>query len=588
MGRATPGAIAVTAGLAVSAWFAAASGMALGDDLATASSAVFSCIAEAGRFIDEHGAGEIRTERDRRLAVRAVPDEPGVVTAHRWCVVAELMRSLGDDAAAQYYARAIAATGDPGYELQLADYFRIVRGPRVALDEQAERHYRAALDGVRARAAQPGASDDAIAERASRGLLLVYQQDGLVLLPWKLPRGRTTSPFPSIAVMVAGRVAFDTNHTPVDPSSPAQVDDARRFTSEAMFAASRFRKARPLAIEELQAIARAPLRTEIMARGRLRSWPVGALDLWYRQSRIDGGEITSYQQPAAMNDVAVSELGAGVSRALDLAPAFDLLVAADYRRVHRVGTVESAPMQAQDIDVFSLRPAIARFLGPDKLSLSATATVLAIPDVAGGVVAERARGRIILSFDVDHAVNRLRFPLLSLSAWHMFAGAAQDEETFGTRVVRRRDAYAGLQLPGLRRWDITVQASMFFGAVDVSPPDPAQAGGTDPEQNHAQYRTTLVLVRRLIDEDARPARSGEPRGIWPSLLNAVVTLRHDLAIDGPAAYENLRAGVDLWAKLFLTGLRDTAVLLSAGYDNQYFYNLGKDLHVVHLDVRMGW
>ena len=561
---------------------------AYGDDVVRTSSNVFSCMAEARMFVNEHGADETRAERDRWLAVPSEPSEPAMVIAHRWCLIAELMRSLGDDSASQYYARAIAATHDPGYEMRLADYYRTVRGPRAALIEQAERHYQAALGGVQAHAASPGASDDAIAEGAIRGLMLTFQQDGLVLLPRPPSRGRGTSPWPSIAVMVGGRVAFDTNDTPVELSSPAQVDDARRFTSEAMFAASTFRKAQPLRRDELQAIARAPLRAELVARGRLRSWPLGAIDIWYHQSQVYGGEITSYQLPMSVNDIAVSELGAGLSRALDLSPAFDLLIAGDYRRVHRVGVIESAPDEAQDFNAFTLRPTIARFLGPDKVSLSAAYTVMAIPDLLRGVIAERARGRVITSLDVDYVMNRLVLPPRRLPAVHVFAGTAQDDETFGIRTVRRRDAYVGVGVPGFHRWDVTVQASVFSGLVDVQPQDATQIAGEDPQQSNAQYRTTVGLLHRLIDEDARPGLPREVHGVRLPLLSAVITVRHDVALRGLAAYENLRGGFELRTRAFVSGLRDAAVGLSVGYGNQYFYNIGKDLHVVHFEMRMGW
>jgi len=582
----TPGAAAVAAALLI---MVCSGAPAHGEDAVDPSSDAFSCASEARIFVQEHSAGEIRAARDRWLEVRAAPDEPAVVTAHRWCLVAELMRSLGDDRTSQYYARAIGATGDPGYELRLADYFRTVRGPRVALREQAEQHYLAALAGVRAHAVNPGASDDAIAEWATRALILTHQQDGLTLLSRNASSlGRGSSSWPSIAVMAGGRIAFDTNDTPVDTSLPAQVDDAHRFTSEAMFAASRLRKAGPLRTDELQAIARAPLRDEVMARARLRASPIGAIDAWYRQSQVHEGEITDYRLPKGLSDIALSELGAGLSRALDLAPAFDVLLASCYRRVHRVGVVESAPGQAQDFDMFEAKPTVARFLGPDKLSVAAAYTVMAIPDVQGGVAAGRARGRTIASLDVDYAMSRLLLPPYQWPALHVFAGVARDDETFGIRVVHHRDAYIGLAVPRLRQWDATVQASLFTGTVDIGPQDPAHPTNEDPQQSHAQYRTTVVVLRRLVDEDARPGLPPETHGVRPSMLNAVLTLRHDVAVRGLSAYENVRGGVELWAKVFVTRLRDTAVLMSVGYDNQYFYEIGKDLHVFHIDMRMGW
>jgi hypothetical protein len=546
---------------------------AYGDGIGDATSQVFSCVSEARALIDERSASEILAERDRRLAVRSDPDEPAVVTAHRWCIIAELSRTLGDDRASQYYARAIATSADPGYELRLGDYFRTTRGARGALTSQAERHYLAALDGVRARADRPGGSDDAIATGAARGLRLTYQQDGLAVAP-------------SLAVMVAGRVGFDTNDTPLDDASAAQVDDVRRFTAEAMFASSAFRTARPLTGDELQAIARAPLRAELMARGRLRSRPFGALDVWYRRAQVSGGEIRSYQQPTVMNDITTSELGAGFVRALDLSPVFDLLLAGDYRRTHRVGVVESAPEQAQDFNVFELRPVIARYLGPDRMSLAGQYSAMAIPDAMGGAVADRARGRTIAALNIDYAMNRFLLRPFALPAPRAFAGVAQDTETFGTRLVRRRDLHLGLGVSRVRGWDATVQASVFTGAVEVRPRDPAQTATEDPQQRNAQYRTTVVLLRRVIDEDAL--------GLWQEheaavvSVNAVATVRHDLALRGLAAYDNVRGGVELWTKLLVSGLRDTAVLLSAGYDHQYFYTIAKDLHIVHVDVRMGW
>ncbi|HMG21171.1 MAG TPA: hypothetical protein VK607_07650, partial [Kofleriaceae bacterium] len=359
---------------------------------ADTSSDPFACVGEAQAFVMEHDADEIRAERDRWLDHRG-PEDTAALAARRSCFVAELMRSIGDGSAVAFYRRAIAASGEPGYELRLADYLRNIRGPGAPLIEQAEPHYAAALAGVRVRSAAPGIVDRTIEEWAMRGLMLTYQQDGLPVLPWRrFPYHRPTSSSPGAAVMAGGRIAFDTNDTPVDLASPPVADDARRFTTEAMFAASAYRKSQPLRDDELQAIARAPRRIEWMVRGRIRASPVGAVDVWYRQCEIHDGEITSYTQPKQFNDVGVSELGTAFTRALDLYPAFDVLLAGDYRRVHRVGVIERFPDQAQDLDQVTARTAVVRFLGPDKLSLAGSYTLLRIPDASGGVIADRARG----------------------------------------------------------------------------------------------------------------------------------------------------------------------------------------------------
>jgi hypothetical protein len=430
--------------------------------------------------------------------------------------------------------------------------------------------------------------------------MLVYQQDGLPLLPWKaFPYENKVTPRPGLSVMAGARVAVDTNDVPVDLGSPAAVDDARRFTSEAMFSASMFRKAIPLRLDELQAIARAPRHQELLARARVRPGPIGAVDLWFRDDGIAGAQITNFNFPHVTNDVSLTEVGVGFSRALDLNPAFDFLLAGDYRRVHRIGVVEFLPQEAQDFNMVEIKPVIARFLGPDKLSIGGTYVFMGIPDVVGGVVEDRARGRTIRAVNFDYAIYRpLLLPQLQLGTLalrrqdtrglHLFGGAAQDDETFGIRLAQRRDAYLGVGLLGIGDWDVTVQGSLFTGQVDVRPLDPQQFAGIDPQQTNAQYRTTLVVLRRLLDEDAMPGLPPGVLGIRPSMVNAVLTLRHDVRLAGLYAFQNVRAGVDLWAKAFVTSLRGTAFLVSAGYENQYFYNLGKDLHIGHLDVRMGW
>jgi hypothetical protein len=552
------------------------------------SSNAFACMGEAQAFVMEHDVDEIRAECDRWLDHRE-PQETAGLAARRSCFVAELMQSIGDGAAMALYRRAIAASGEPGYELLLADYLRNIRGPGAPLIEQAERHYAAALAGVRARSAAPGVVDETIAAWATRGLMLTYQQDGLPMLPWRrFPYHRPESSWPGFAVMAGGRIAFDTSDTPVDLASPPAVDDARRFTGEAMFAASAQRKAQPLRGDELQAIARAPRRIDWMVRGRIRASPVGAIDVWYRQSEIHDGQITSYAQPTQFNDVSVSELGTAFTRALDLYPAFDVLLAGDYRRVHRVGVIERAPYEAQDLDQVTARTAVVRFFGPDKVSLAGAYTFLRIPDASGGVIADRARRRTIGSFHLDYALNRFLLAPLRIPSLRLFVGAFQDDETFGLRVVRHRDTYLGLGLTRMGAWDFTVQSTLFAGAVLVQPLDPAQSTGEDPQQSNAQVRTTLVLLRRLIDEDAQPGLPSETLGVQPSMLNAVLTVRHDTRLRGLFAFQNVRVGLELWAKAFIPTLWGTAFLMSAGYENQYFYSIRKDLHIFHLDLRMGW
>src|SRR4029450_13987686 len=86
---------------------------------------------------------------------------------------------------APYYRKPIpAAPDEPGFELWYGYYLRNVRGPRAPLLEQAEVHYYAALDKLKAaRAAGAGQPCDDVTESwVKRGLIDLYQQDGLPLL----------------------------------------------------------------------------------------------------------------------------------------------------------------------------------------------------------------------------------------------------------------------------------------------------------------------------------------------------------------------------------------------------------------------
>jgi hypothetical protein len=59
-------------------------------------------------------------------------------------------------------------------------------------------------------------------------------------------------------------------------------------------------------------------------------------------------------------------------------------------------------------------------------------------------------------------------------------------------------------------------------------------------------------------------------------------------VAGRPDFENIRAGSELWLKLFGTGVGGAAVLITVGYDFQYFHRLGKGLHLGQAALRLGW
>jgi hypothetical protein len=547
----------------------------------------FGCLGEAQSIEAGLGTSDLREERDKRLHDPGHPGEPAAELAHRMCVLAQLMSRLGDDRAADAFERAIAAAPDEGgYELWYGQYLGGVRGANSPLLERAEVHLYRALDKVRARRARGGERpyDRTTEEWAERRLIDLYQADGFPVSPWKgYPYGVDGTDGPGLFVEGQARTSIDTNDF-------VDVSDVRKFTAEAAFAGSVERLDRPLTTSEKQALVRAPPRYELGARARVRQNVLGSLDFGYRSLWIEHGQIMRFDQPTNFVDVRVQQYGVTYKRTLDLYPVADATIEASYQRVDRVGIVEYFPNQWEHIDVFEAKPAVSRFIGPDKLTAGTNFVYMNMPDIVGGEIDQRKRGRAITAFYVDYAIYRpLLLPSLSAGGlhwhrrstrgWHFFGGAAFDNEVYGTRLVQKRDYYGGTSLQGIGRWDLTLQGTVFQSGVTD-----AEGFDLSPLAN-AQFRTTVVPLFRIIDGDAIP---GLPAGGSPAFLNLVFPVRWDVATQGPRDFENVRAGVELWTRFIATGLRGTSFLVNGGYAYQYFYELSKGLHVMRVDVGMGW
>jgi hypothetical protein len=569
---------------ALFAWLAAAPVEARGN--------AFACLGEGESLARGNGTAELELEIERRVANPPAVDEPPFEIARHHCVTAELMRRVGDPRADAYYRKAIAADPDePGFELWYGYYLRNVRGPRAPLLESAEPHYFQALDELRAVRAAGAAQefDDVTGSWVRRGLLNLYQEDGLPLLTAKAypyPRNGANAVGAALTTMV--RVSHDTNEVGV-------VDDARRYAAEAAFASGPQRLKRPLDRDELRGLVRSPMRYDVYNRLRLRLPWLGAVDLSYELFRAPSSQIGAFTQPDVFNDVSVDSFGVGWRRAFDLYPAFDLLLDAGYRRVNRVGVVEWYSDLKEGINLYEAHPALSRFLGPDKLSAGMNYVYMQIPTIPGGKLEDRVRARAIRAFWFDYAIYRQlllpdpttrelrRTPTRGL---HLYGGYAQDDEAFGVRVVYRRDAYAGVSLRGLGRFDVTVQGTVLTSDAVEDQRDGADAivHGLDPSQTIRQLRPTVIGLYRIVDDEAIP---DVPKNALAG-LNLVVPVRADFATRGTDAFDNVRGGAELWGKLVSTGLRGTHFLVTAGYEAQYFHHLGKLVHVARLELRMGW
>jgi hypothetical protein len=549
----------------------------------------FACLGEGESLARGNSTGEVESEISKRVEHPPAADEGAFEVARQFCVTAELMRRVGDPRAAEYYEKAIAAApAEPGFELWYGYYLRNVRGPRAPLLESAEPHYLAALaklQAVRA-AGQAQEFDDITDSWVRRGLLNLYQEDGFPLFgrayPYATPGGF------SAAVTAMLRLSHDTNET-------GSIDDARRFAAEAAFASGTQRLNRPLDREELRGIVRTPMRYDAYARLRLRLSVLGAVDISYEAFRAPASQITAFTEPNVFNDVKVDILAVAWKRAFDLYPLFDLMVDLGYRRVNRVGVVEWYSDLREGVNLFEAHPAVSRFLGPDKLTLGMNYVYMQIPTIPGGKIEDRVRARAIRAFYFDYAIYRqLLLPDLATRelrrtptrGLHLYGGYAMDDEAFGVRVVSRRDAYGGVSLRGVGRFDVTLQGTVLSSDTveGLRDGNDAVVQGLDTTQTIRQLRPTFIGLYRLVDDESIPDVPRNPL----AGLNLVVPLRADFATKGPDAFDNVRGGAELWGKFLSTGLRGTHFLVTVGYEAQWFHRLDKLVHVGRLELRMGW
>jgi hypothetical protein len=141
------------------------------------------------------------------------------------------MKHAGDSRAEELYQRAIAADpGNPAYELFYADYLRNYRGSQRPLFPQAELHYLLALQKSQARRKQSKGDDPEqgeLASRIERGMIALYQRDGVPLIAPRLIESAAAG----LSLSVSSINRYAETLTDFD-----EVDDVRIFTSEAAFA----------------------------------------------------------------------------------------------------------------------------------------------------------------------------------------------------------------------------------------------------------------------------------------------------------------------------------------------------------------
>lgn len=494
------------------------------------------------------------------------------------CVLAELLKRVGDSRAEHYYHEAIRETPSEGeYELLLADYLRNFRGAQRPLFSRAERHYFEALRKLNELEEKSPNSNryQKLYRRVERGLIALYQQDGVPLLNQLVEAeepGTIAKP-----EMFFGSV----NRAARSIADLERVDDVRSFTSEALFAASRARLNRPLSQHELAALIRPKFQGETFNRIRFRpeNWPV--VDLFFRKRRINDAQVTNFFKPGEFNDFSLSDFGVAVEKSFAASHYFDTYLRATYVRSERTGLIEFFPDSVEKINELQINAAASRFVGPDKITFE---TAYAYQDINPQIANPPSRNRQIIGGTFTYQLFR-PIPFLApvyaerfrLRGLHLYSGAVFDKERFGNVAINKTDFFIGSSLKGLGRIDLTLQPTLFRARVTG-----------DNTQSSSQYRTNFNLLYRILDEEREPGIPGKKLGVHWAFVHLVVPFKHDVALTGLKQFENFNVGVQTYAKFFTAGESRTTFLTSFRYSYQRFYRLNKNQNLFFFEIGMGF
>jgi hypothetical protein len=534
--------------------------------------------------------------------------------------LAELMKSAGDSRAELYYRKAIDSNrGESALHLFYADYLRNYRGPLKPLFPRAEHEYFDALHALRpSDSSETKDWDSETARRVERGLIALYQEEGLPLgvhnniSDWVMHAER-----PILFISTVNRWAGMTGDFD-------NVDDIRAFTSEALLASQRRLEQgfAPLTQSDFRSIARVSPQYETLERLRFRYKSLPALELNYRKRGIENGAITSFNAPGQTNDIRInSEYGLALEKPFSLPSGFDFFVRGRYARVERTGLIESAPAAREIINQYEATFAASRFIGPDKAILQANYLFQDInPKVPPGEVTKRDRqiASVKITYNLlrrftgqstdDAGLRKSSLKMdrnhFELRGWNFFGGAAHDDERFGSVILRKNDYFSGSEVKGIftGKLDLGYQATIFTSEV---------AGNTLPssllmnrvaaglpesdtlpqlllKRANIQFRHNATVLFRIKDEEREPAIPLDVGWLHPALIHIVIPFKYDRALDRHQQFENFRIGGELDIKLYTAPFRGTTYLASVGYDREIFFNLRKSVNLVKANFSVGF
>ncbi len=543
---------------------------------------------------------EFKAEIERRLVTPPAEDSPEY--PYRLCIIAELMKRVGDPRAASYYEQAIALhPEEPALELIYGEYLQWLRGVRNGgLVMEAKERYRRAQEKIANLKAQErwGARNDArTSDDLKKSLFYLNRANGIGL------SFGSQDPFVFFSTITEVRndtVAFD-----------YQWVDSRDLNGEALFAQSVI--GRMLSNRELKDLARQKFGVVTSNRLRFQLGELRAVDLTYRYLRFDNTKIPDFNNPTQfVNDVG-HELGIGISNDFRLPNGFDLFVKAAAEWSRRTTPALTFNAQKEDVqrydaiiglsrligegkivgefqfthqnwdpgfnwdDINSYKGSLlyqSRLFGPNRLTLNGY-FVFQDVDPSQSFPDNDNQRAIVTQATYAFAVPDILFGN-NIHEGEVFGGFIEEKTLIASgNEVKRKEFFAGMALrrielaPGLNPFDVTYRSSYYESDVKF-----------DSSQAHTQWRNLLTFGYRLVENPQVQWLPDRGSAIQPALLNLEVPIRHDGSVEGLREFANYRVGLQLKGDFIFTRTPVPFPFYGTlGYAFERMYHLGENFHV---------
>lgn len=351
-----------------------------------------------------------------------------------------------------------------------------------------------------------------------------------------------------------------------------EVDDARNFTSEALFSESQLRLNRNLTEDELTRIVRTKQQFETFNTLSFNFIPSFGLDFSYKYRDVDDAQITNFYLPNQFNDVSLNEYGVALRTSIN-SSKYGFYIRGAYKYIEREGIIEFFPDEKEDIDHYEVNAAISRSFESNSLTIYPTyifqdiqlnisepydrrRQIVAITFTYGKQASPSNLQEVVRPISAIENIFERRFDMRGIK---FFGGLVYDKEEFGDTDVIKNDYFVGTTFP-VWQLDITIQPNIFTSKVEG-----------DESQDNSQYRTDVTTYYQINDD-----------------LLLSIPFRHDVAIEGPDDFENWKLGIELSCSVTSKKHPSVKLFTFLRYDHQRFFNLGKDLDLFVANLTLGF